>query len=164
MKKMIVLVVISLVSFALVGCSDFTSPEGILKTAYVALNKDNSVDFRGTLTGDASERFGSLEGMGELKEKLTGRTLSFGDTDVKSLEQDYRGFDKLRLYDIQVLAKEGENRLPVFKSFMHVSVICDVMIHFHRYGVKRWDDRYWDADEVIPVETLFCKISDLRFD
>jgi hypothetical protein len=79
-KRMAVLLALPLLS----GCTDYVTPRGVVMTAANSLFKNNLKTFRKALTGAALEQYGNRQGMAELREALSGLTLSAGKPVVLS--------------------------------------------------------------------------------
>jgi hypothetical protein len=169
-----------LAAFALTGCSDFTSPQGVIGTAYTALTKENPKLFKKTLTGEAKARYGSLEGMVELRKLLDGRRALTGKVELVKTDRDGRGWDHVRYYTVDVLGSRGAGDAT---KVLTADVECQVRytrnhIDFpHHHGYPHggrypyyYGDISVDADFALhhhhyrPFydESVYCKISRLN--
>ena len=54
----------------LTGCNTFSTPNGVLEIAASALQENNLEKFKETLTGDALNQYGNLNGMERLRERF----------------------------------------------------------------------------------------------
>ena len=90
MKKTLVfapLCVFTAVTFS--GCTDFSSPRGVVLTAGYAVSINDLQSFRETLTGEALKRFGNAAAMAKLKKDFAGvKKLSTGYSILLDSQQD----------------------------------------------------------------------------
>lgn len=103
------------------ACSDYTSPQGVLGTAFSALKKEKVKAFKRTLTGAAEEQYGTLVGMGALAAEIQGLELSVGSVTMTKSVQDFRGRDIYQAYAVKVLAREQAAQTSVNGSGDEVS-------------------------------------------
>jgi hypothetical protein len=154
------LAVVAVFGLGLAGCSDYSSPQGVLGTALGALKKENVKAFKRTLTGAAAEKFGNLQGMAALSSEIQGLELSYGPMTIVESRQDRFGRDTFRLYSVRLLARDlatqasglrdGEVSTGTFRTFKDATVACE--IRFVRY----YDDPMCDGPG--PIGGCFRRI------
>jgi hypothetical protein len=109
MKKSF-LVLSSLAVLALAGCTNTSSPQAVLGTAGNALARNDFRTFRGTLTGDAAARYGSLAGMAELREQFAGaKNLTTGRVELLNISS--HGVFTYKNYAVDVMS--GDRRMMI---------------------------------------------------
>jgi hypothetical protein len=137
MKRVLLVLVCAAALTGLTGCNDYTTPQGIVGTAYKALSKDNVKTFKRTLTGDALARYGNLAGMVDLQKRFAGRELKAGETVLTATEKDSRGWDKVRRYSVEVMSRAIGREGDRFERETGAGVVCSV-----RFQRKRDFDDY----------------------
>lgn len=124
MKKTAI-AMLAVACLGLSGCYTTASPEGVLRSAYKALMKNDVKKFPKFLTGEAKAQYSTLIGMGELQERLA----AYAKVDVGSIELIHTvandaGKDVSREYAAQVMGAEAEG--SAFASVMTATVLCEV--------------------------------------
>lgn len=124
------LVAVAVSTLALTGCKDFSSPGGVVKTAYQALGKNDTVAFPKTLRDQALKEYGDLAGMIDLQKRLGGLSLRVGNESLVSSEKDSLGRDKKRTFEVKVLGRPTENKDAPYVESLAATVVCDVRYHW----------------------------------
>ena len=128
MHKKMVFLGIGMMAFGIMGCNDYSSPKGVVGTAYKALKENNSKTFYKTLAGSALEEFGNEKGMSELQAALSGLELDLGEEQMTSEEKDFFGRPVLRNYAMPILAHpSGED----FKNLWMAEIRCELSYQYH---------------------------------
>jgi len=65
-------IAMSLALVGLMGCKNFSSPRGVVRTAGDAIKKNKLADFQETLSGNALKEWGTQAGMEKLQSKMAG--------------------------------------------------------------------------------------------
>ena len=133
-------------ALAFAGCSDYTSPAGVLGTAFSALQKEKVKAFKRTLTGEAAEQYGNLVGMGDLAAEIRGLDLTVGTVTKTNAVTDFRGREIFQEYDVKVLARDKVTQVAsdevstgTFRLFKNAKVECRIQY------VRVWNDPLCDV-------------------
>ncbi len=124
------LFVLALVSVGATGCRDFTSPQGVVRTAVSAVRSEKLKTFRKTLKGEALDQYGSLAGMGSLQKELAPLDLKFGTVEMVREDRDASSqLPVARVFALEVLAREKQesrkSAVP-YELFKKLQVECSV--------------------------------------
>lgn len=145
MKKLISLLIIG--SF-LTGCVESSEQSDVLQKALKAIQKDQLNTFTSLLTGKASEKFGSRNGMAEVKRKLGNpNDLSLGKETLKS---SWNGDSSTTysVYNIEILSSKKKILLAEVKctsvTTSHEWEDCEVEHHEPR---DPWPRDDWEPRE-----------------
>lgn len=106
MKNMKKLIGLAIATSFLAGCVESSEQSDVLQKALKAIQNDQLSTFSNLLTGKASEKFGSRNGMTELKRKLgNSNDLSLGKETLKS-SWNSDGSTTYSIYNIEILSKK----------------------------------------------------------
>lgn len=89
------------------GCDEPSSPRGAVQRVAQALVHKDRAALRESLNGAALRRYGSDEGAQALREVVGARSLALGTASLRYREEPVAGFDRLRIYTLPVIEKEG---------------------------------------------------------
>jgi hypothetical protein len=133
MKKAIVLGAV-LALFGLSACNDFSSPQGVVGTAYHALKTNNPELFNKTLKGDALLNYGNLNGMAKLQDELKGLDVMAGNTVLVSTDPvgHSNWMVKARHYTVDVMGKKAGDVSAQFARVLTANVDCEVSYDWER--------------------------------
>ena len=115
---------------SLTACNDLSSPEGVLGTAFRALQKEKVKTFKRTLRGDALEQYGSIVGMAEIINELQPLDVKLGETQLVRTELDGAKFPTLRVFEVELLARQKSSQSADYSPFRTVAIECDVSYHY----------------------------------
>lgn len=118
------------------ACNDYTTPQGVVATAYNAVQKDKLKTLKKTLKGDAKEMYGHTAGLVDLQNRFKGLEVSLGKTTLDSTDK-VRDRDVARYYTVELLSREqnkGEEQVE-FSKEGEAKVVCDVRRRFVRQPV-----------------------------
>jgi hypothetical protein len=125
---------LALLSVGLTGCNDLSTPEGVLYRSWNALKKEKVRAFKRTIRGNAADQYGNLVGMGLLLGEIRDLEFQVGESALVRTEQDRRGRDQLRVFEVEILARSrvgSDAALPevgtgTFMPFKTAEVECDI--------------------------------------
>ena len=132
MNRRLALLVCVVAATGLTGCNDYTTPQGIVGTAYNALKNDKVKTLKRSLTGDALARYGNTAGMVELQKRFAGRELRAGATVLVGVERNARGWDKSRFYAVDVMSRAAGRADDEFTRETRADVYCSVTFERRR--------------------------------
>jgi hypothetical protein len=142
------------VAVSFLSCSDFSSPRGIVLTAGWALQHGDLSSFKGTLVGQARQRFGNPVGLARLRKDFAKATnLKTGIVMLKSMNKV--GEILKRTYFVDVLS--GDRRM------LTATVMCETerLRQIHPLNGLNDLDSLTDTKDSYDDYTT-CKISDLN--
>lgn len=122
--------VCALALFGLAGCVDYSSPKGIVGSAYKALSKNDTKAFTRTLAGEALDRYGNLEGMIVLQRELAGLDVKIGKVTLTGTERENRRVE-LEKYTVDVVGRKRGEEASEYGAVMTAKVECEHSWSYH---------------------------------
>ncbi len=129
-SKTLQVTVCALALFGLAGCVDYSSPKGIVGSAYKALSKNDTKAFTKTLSGEALDRYGNLEGMIVLQRELTGLEVKVGKVTLTGTERENRRVE-LEKYTVDVVGRKRGEESAQYTAVMTAKVECEHSWSYH---------------------------------
>lgn len=129
---------LAVLAFGLSACNDYSTPKGVLGTAYKALKENKLKTFRKTLDGSALKEYGDELGMAKLQELIQSKELMPGNETLMQSEVDFYGRLVKQVFNVPVLARnEGESSSP-FEPFWTSQIHCESRYYYNaRPGWRR---------------------------
>jgi hypothetical protein len=124
MKKLFLVLVLSLITFSLSGCNDLSSPKGVIGSAYQALKVNKLKTFKETLIGAALEQYGNPEGMLSLQSAIADKDLISGAETLTHFEKDFWGRTVEENYTVQILSKKTGDNMDAWGPFWVAKILC----------------------------------------
>ncbi len=94
------------------GCKTLSSPSGVLETALAALQENDLEAFSSTLYGSALAQYGSIQGMEQLRQRISGYKKFDLGTPIKLSSERLRHDQWLTTYSVEVFGLEtGTERI-----------------------------------------------------
>ncbi|MBI3544632.1 MAG: hypothetical protein HY075_15280 [Deltaproteobacteria bacterium] len=163
MKNILTVVALAAATMGLVGCDDYVTPSGVVRTAAEKIQKRELKGFKKALTGKALAEYGSSEGMASLEARVAKEpNVRVADAELLSVAPVKNGTFQtaIKTYAVNVLA--GQN-----SRLLTATVLCDIYSvdnHVSHCGIAHGP--YAPGAECVEfdrsTELTECKISEIR--
>lgn len=124
-NKLFTTSVLILGTFSLSACNDFSTPKGVIGTAYQALKENKVKTFKKTLGDAALSQYGNEAGMATLQTLIVGKDLMAGADTPTSTESDFWGRPVHVSYSVPILSKKAGDSLDPWTPFWTAVVQCE---------------------------------------
>ncbi len=133
---------------ALSSCHEFTSPQGVIGTAYQALLDDDLKLWRQSLRDPALAQEGSEAGMCTFQKRLLGQDINLKDPVFMHADDDLCGRPVQKTYHAEVWGKLMSDPHDIYKVIIQAEVMCDYEYFENHCENKR-------------IKSILCQIAEL---
>lgn len=143
--KSILGISLALILVSVTGCKNYSSPEGVTKTAYAALMKMDNALFISTLTKNGRAQFSTDASIDELRKGLELDKRKIAKTELVTRRRGTDPNFEKREYKVTAVVTDGQLK----GATLQVRVLCDV---------------YWvGVDQFERTDGVFCRNGDYRY-
>lgn len=115
-----------LIGFGFLGCNQYNTPEGVLGTAYQALQEDDLKLFNSTLRDEALQNHGNEESLCHFQRLLLGKDAKIGEAKLIKTVLNPCKKPKRKEYSISILGKNSNDPSDSFLPLVGTEVICTI--------------------------------------